>query len=187
MASGKSLEPKERDELRRLLTHLVAESGGQAALAEDMTRKGFKVSQQMISNIINGVSEGGVHFANNVARFLGHQTYAEILGPNKTPKYGEDPSWQANEPAAVAQHPFPPGVVRLARETPAYIQRPPYTPQAIIATILWRWAMASEDEKIDADTERVKEEKEAGRQRRRFRRDPSPPSEPKVPPARRGA
>jgi hypothetical protein len=178
MASGKSLTPEENAKLKGVVEQLVGVHGSQKALA-----KAVPTSQQMISHVMNG-GPAGVAFATVIAKFLQYNTYAEMLGGSVTP-YGDAPSWKENEPAAMAMNPFPSAAYKLARETPAYIRRDHYSPQAIAATVVWRWAMATDDEKAKAASAEQAEElkKERARRKARLSHPPSGPT-PKAPPAR---
>lgn len=179
MASGKSLSKEENDKLRVVLGTLVEQHGSQKAL-----HLAANVSQQMISHVIGG-GAAGVHFANMIAKFMGYKSYTELIGSEGVPLYGDNPTWKENEAEAARMNPFPPDAYKLARETPAYIQRDEYTPSAIAATVVWRWAMASDEEKRRVGTTRNKDDMARDANRRRFVASREKPSEPKLPPAKR--
>lgn len=169
MASGKSLTKEENARLKGVIQQLVREYGSQKALADAVP-----ISQQMISYVMTGGS-AGVHFATAIAKFCKFNTYAEMLGDDSVPKYGQNASWKANEPKAKAENPFPEAAYRLARETPAYIRREEYSAQAIAATVVWRWAMATEEEKTAAATQEALDALMKARAQRKLLSPPPPP------------
>jgi len=178
MASGKSLTKEESSKLKGVVEQLVGEYGSQKALA-----KAVPTSQQMISHVMNG-GPAGVHFATAIAKFLKYNTYAELLG-GAVPRYGDAESWRENEPEAMLLSPFPKAAYKLARETPAYVRRDHYSPQAIAATVVWRWAMASDDEKAKVATALEADELGRERAKRKLRQPSSNEPEPTSHRARR--
>lgn len=153
MPSGKSLTEDENEKLKVIVAQLKEEYGTQQALARALGEG----SQQMISQFLAPHGKAGVSFAIKVAKLRGFRTYTDMFDPNiKT--YGENQSWIDNEPEARKLLPMPEAAYRLARETPAYIGRPNYTPSLIADTVKWRWQMASDEEKTRAEERQIKSE-----------------------------